>query len=122
MRYSDAGNIQRVGVRWIRAAFFAAMIAIFSVAAATVSAHEEHGTTFNAPGATIYYEVFGSGNGTPLFVANGGPGFDHFYMHVSDAWDTLGQNRNVVMWDQARNGEIGAAEGRANVHAGRSNQ
>src|SRR6185437_11107866 len=37
------------------------------------AAHDEHGTTFNAQGATIYYEVFSSGSGTPLFVANGGP-------------------------------------------------
>jgi proline iminopeptidase len=71
------------------------------------SAHEEHGATFNAPGATIYYEVFGSGSGTPLFVANGGPGFDHNYLHVSDAWDTLGQSRKIVMWDQRGTGRSG---------------
>ncbi|MGH9865042.1 MAG: alpha/beta fold hydrolase, partial [Candidatus Acidiferrales bacterium] len=70
-------------------------------------AHDEHGTTFNAPGATIYYEVFGSGAGTPLFVANGGPGFDHNYLHVSDAWDTLAQSRRVVMWDQRGDGRSG---------------
>lgn len=72
-----------------------------------VAAHEEHGTTFNAPGATIYYEMFGSGSGTPLFVANGGPGFDHQYLHVSDAWDTLAQTRRIVMWDQRGTGRSG---------------
>lgn len=72
------------------------------------SAHVEHGTTFQAPdGVTIYYEVFGAGNETPLFVANGGPGFDHLYLHVSDAWDTLGQNRKIVMWDQRGTGRSG---------------
>jgi proline iminopeptidase len=71
------------------------------------SAHVEHGTTFHAPGATIYYEVFGSGSATPLFVANGGPGFDHQYLHVSDVWDTLGQNRQIVMWDQRGTGQSG---------------
>ena len=71
-------------------------------------AHDEHGTTFNAPsGATIYYEIFGSGDATPLFVANGGPGFDHQYLHVSDAWDTLAQNRKIVMWDQRGTGQSG---------------
>jgi proline iminopeptidase len=70
-------------------------------------AHDEHGTTFQAPGATIYYEVFGSGDATPLFVANGGPGFDHLYLHVSDSWDTLGQNRKIVMWDQRGTGHSG---------------
>jgi len=72
-----------------------------------VSAHEEHGTTFNAPGATIYYEMFGSGSGTPLFVANGGPGFDHQYLLVSDAWDTLAKSRKIVMWDQRGTGRSG---------------
>jgi proline iminopeptidase len=71
------------------------------------AAHEEHGTTFNAPGATIYYEMFGSGSGTPLFVANGGPGFDHQYLHVSDAWETLAQTRRIVMWDQRGTGRSG---------------
>jgi proline iminopeptidase len=71
------------------------------------AAHEERGTTFSAPGATIYYEVFGSGSGTPLFVANGGPGFDHQYLHVSDAWDTLAQTRRIVMWDQRGTGRSG---------------
>jgi proline iminopeptidase len=86
---------------------FAAFFAILFLVATSASAHDERGTTFQAPGATIYYEVFGSGAGTPLFVANGGPGFDHFYLHVSDAWDTLGQNRKIVMWDQRGTGKSG---------------
>lgn len=85
---------------------FASFFAIFLIAT-SASAHDEHGTTFQAPGATIYYEVFGGGPGAPLFVANGGPGFDHFYLHVSDAWDTLGQNRKIVMWDQRGTGKSG---------------
>lgn len=40
-------------------------------------------------------------------MANGGPGFDHFYLHVSDAWDTLGQKRKIVMWDQRGTGKSG---------------
>lgn len=83
-----------------------AVIAVL-VFACQAFAHVEHGTTFNAPGATIYYEVFGSGSATPLFVANGGPGFDHQYLHSSEAWDTLGQNRKIVMWDQRGTGQSG---------------
>lgn len=105
-------NVPRVDRR-CRAAIYmpAAMIAVMALALGVVpiraSAHDEHGTTFNAPGATIYYEVFGSGDATPLFVANGGPGFDHWYLHVSDAWDTLGQSRKIVMWDQRGTGHSG---------------
>ncbi|HEV2617043.1 MAG TPA: alpha/beta fold hydrolase [Candidatus Acidoferrales bacterium] len=85
----------------------ALVICCAAFVASAATAHDEHGTTFNAPGATIYYEVFGSGGGTPLFVANGGPGFDHNYLHVSDAWDTLAQSRRVVMWDQRGDGRSG---------------
>jgi proline iminopeptidase len=68
------------------------------------AAGPEAGKLFAAPGATIYYEVRGGGSGTPLFVANGGPGFDHMYLHVSDVWDELAKGRPVVFWDQRGNG------------------
>jgi proline iminopeptidase len=67
-------------------------------------AREESGKTFETPSATIYYEVLGSGAGTPLVLVNGGPGFDHTYLHVSQAWDTLGKKRRVVMYDQRGTG------------------
>jgi hypothetical protein len=35
--------------------------------------------------------VTGAGSGTPLVVVNGGPGFDHTYLHIATAWDTLGK-------------------------------
>jgi proline iminopeptidase len=69
---------------------------------------EEKGNTFQAPGATIYYEVRGGGAGMPLFLANGGPGFDHAYLHVSDVWDRIAESRPVVFWDQRGNGRSGA--------------
>jgi len=111
MRYGRGVGL--AGERGMRkhglASFPALAVAVFvSLAFAwQASAHVEHGTTFNAPGATIYYEVFGSGSATPLFVANGGPGFDHQYLHTSEAWDTLGQNRKIVMWDQRGTGQSG---------------
>jgi proline iminopeptidase len=59
------------------------------------------------PGVTIYYEVRGQGTGTPLIIANGGPGFDHAYLHCSDAWDRLAAGRKVVFYDQRGNGRSG---------------
>ena len=85
----------------------AALIICCTALVVPAAAHEEDGTTFTAPGATIYYEMFGSGSSTPPFVANGGPGFDHQYLHVSDAWDTLAQTRRIIMWDQRGTGRSG---------------
>lgn len=62
------------------------------------------GQTFQANGVSIYYEVIGSGSGTPLIVANGGPEFDHTYLHLSDVWETFGKTRKVVLYDQRGTG------------------
>ncbi|HKQ97974.1 MAG TPA: alpha/beta fold hydrolase [Candidatus Polarisedimenticolia bacterium] len=68
----------------------------------------ETGTTFQpTSGVTLWYEVRGSGTGTPLVIANGGPGFDHAYLHCSDAWDRLAKGRKVVYYDQRGNGRSG---------------
>jgi proline iminopeptidase len=69
----------------------------------------ESGTLVKAPGATLWVEVRGAGaaGGTgaaPLLVVNGGPGFAHDYLHVSDAWDALARNRRVALYDQRGNG------------------
>jgi proline iminopeptidase len=83
------------------------LASLFLAAALCVSAspqHEENGQTFDAPGGKIYYEVTGSGSGTPLIVVNGGPGFDHTYLHISTAWDALGKNRHIIFYDQRGDG------------------
>ncbi len=67
-------------------------------------AHEERGQTFETPDATLYYEVTGSGAAPPLVIVNGGPGFDHTYLHLSTAWDAEGARRPVVFYDQRGNG------------------
>ncbi len=86
-----------------------AVIALLGIALALpLRAAEETGKTFAAPGATLYYEVRGGGPGTPLFLANGGPGFDHLYLHSSDVWDRIAESRPVVFWDQRGNGRSGA--------------
>ncbi len=68
------------------------------------AAHEENGKTFDGPGGKIYYEIFGTGTGTPLVMVNGGPGFDHLYFHTSSAWEKLAENRRIMFYDQRGNG------------------
>ncbi len=86
------------------AATFLVSLAVTSTSAAADPA--EHGTLVKAPGATLYVEVRGAGRADgpstplPLVVVNGGPGFDHSYLHVSDAWDRLARSRPVVFYDQ----------------------
>jgi len=70
----------------------------------TRAATSENGQTFDGPSGKIYYEVTGSGSGTPLIVVNGGPGFDHTYLHIASAWDTLGKSRRVIFYDQRGDG------------------
>lgn len=75
------------------------------ISAAALSAADSHaGQTFKTGEVTLYYEVLGDAGGTPLFVANGGPGFDHTYLHLSDAWDRIAKTRKVVLYDQRGNG------------------
>jgi proline iminopeptidase len=77
--------------------------------AALPGATDTHsGETFKSGNVTLYYEVLGDASGTPLFVANGGPGFDHTYLHLSDAWDRIAKSRKVVMYDQRGNGRSSA--------------
>ena len=64
----------------------------------------EPGQVFQTKEVSLYFEVIGSGNSTPLVIANGGPGFDHTYLRISDAWDRIAQNRRVVFYDQRGNG------------------
>jgi proline iminopeptidase len=78
------------------------------VALAKPAAPSGPGKTFQAPGATIWYEVRGSAAGRPLIMVNGGPGFDHNYVLCSDAWDAIAKKRRVVFYDQRGNGRSGA--------------
>ena len=45
-----------------------------------------------------------------LLLLHGGPGFDHAYMHCSDAWDRLAAKRMVVFYDQRGNGRSGITD------------
>ena len=67
-----------------------------------LAAATETGQTFDGPGGKIYYEVIGTG--TPLILINGGPGFDHTYLHITTAWDALAKTHRVIFYDQRGNG------------------
>ncbi len=84
-------------------------LAIGCLGAMYLRAADSHaGRTFTTSSGTLYCETLGSAEGTPLVVANGGPGFDHTYMHLSDVWDRIAKNRRVVMYDQRGVGKSSA--------------
>jgi len=85
-----------------------AMVLCFLSSKSLAAGNSENGKVFQGTGANIYYEVIGSGKGTPLVLANGGPGFDHMYFHVTDAWNEIAKTRPVVFYDQRGNGRSGA--------------
>jgi proline iminopeptidase len=67
--------------------------------------HPEHtGEELAVGDVTLYYEVHGVSSGVPLFVVNGGPGFDHSYLEVSAVWSELARRRPVIFYDQRGNG------------------
>lgn len=86
----------------IRLATILGLTATILLAAGSLPARAD---TFDTQGVTIWYEVRGSGPGTPLVVANGGPGFDHSYLLCGDVWDRLAKSRKVVFYDQRGNGK-----------------
>jgi proline iminopeptidase len=85
-----------------------AALFFFSSLAPAWAAHEEKGQLFDGPGGKLYYEVTGGGNGTPLMLVNGGPGFDHTYFHTSTAWDAMAKTRRIIFYDQRGNGRSAA--------------
>ena len=87
-----------------RFSFFAGLLLLGALSLAAAPSHEENGQTFDGPAGKIYYEVLGSGSGTPLLLVNGGPGFDHTYLHIAAAWDTLAKNRRIIFYDQRGDG------------------
>jgi proline iminopeptidase len=82
----------------------AVVLALAVAAPGKAAPPAESGRTFQAEGATIYFEALGPSAGTPLVVVNGGPGFDHSYLHVSNVWSELAKKRPVVLYDQRGTG------------------
>jgi len=72
-----------------------------ATAAATLPAGE---TMLRVPDGKIWYKRSGTGNGTPLILLHGGPGFNSFYPKPLEA---LGNDRPVVRYDQLGGGKSG---------------
>ena len=81
-----------------------AALAAVGLARGALAQVREAGQTFRAGPVTLYYEVRGARAGTPLVMVNGGPGFEHSYVHCSSAWDVIARRRPVVFYDQRGNG------------------
>src|SRR5258708_4817960 len=79
--------------------------------AALAAPPAETGKTFQTGEVTLYYEVLGAAAPSKvlLVVANGGPGFDHSYLHISNVWGELAKERPVVLYDQRGTGRSTAA-------------
>jgi proline iminopeptidase len=54
------------------------------------------------PGGRIWYKVSGRGDGTPLILLHGGPGYSSFYLKTLER---LGDERPVVRYDQLGGGK-----------------
>jgi proline iminopeptidase len=58
------------------------------------------------PEVDLAYETYGAPTaGTPVIVANGGPGLSHIYMLQNDVWTRLSHNRQIVFYDQRGTGK-----------------
>ena len=68
---------------------------------ATPAAPTDQGDYCDAPGGRVWYRIIGTGSGTPLLVAHGGPGATHDYLLNHGR---LGDQRPVVFWDQLESG------------------
>ena len=53
-------------------------------------------------GGNIWYKVTGDGNGTPLVLLHGGPGYSSFYLKP---FEELGNTRQVIRYDQLGSGK-----------------
>jgi proline iminopeptidase len=87
-------------MRKIPAAFLACGLQAAALHAHGAAANRE----LKLPETTLHVEVLGTAAGRPLVLVNGGPGFDHAYLHACDVWTGLAAERPVVLYDQRGNG------------------
>jgi len=89
-------------MRVFNAILFAATLATGSSAFA--GAAESSGRIMPVQDGTLYYEMIGEGDQPPLVLLNGGPGFDHSYLHHTPVWDDLSLKHRIVFFDQRGTG------------------
>lgn len=51
----------------------------------------------SVPGGKVWYQIMGDGNGVPLLVLHGGPGYPHDYL---EPLGSLSDKRQVIFYDQ----------------------
>lgn len=74
------------------------------------------GRSFESAGTVIHFEVIGEGARSPIIVINGGPGFNHTYLHLAGVWEELAHGRPVVFYDQRGTGRSqGLSQGRTST-------
>ncbi len=71
-------------------------IALLFLTACSTQLKPEEGY-IQVAGGRIWYKIVGTGNGVPLMVLHGGPGFTHDYL---DPLSALGTDRPVIFYDQ----------------------
>ena len=59
------------------------------------------------PGGKIWYKITGTGQGLPVVLLHGGPGFSSFYLKP---FDDLGNDRQVIRYDQLGGGKSDRTE------------
>lgn len=80
-----------------------ALACLVATSCAHGNVHEQSGFV-DVPGGPVWYEIMGSGSGTPLVVLHGGPGGTSCGLQVLRP---LGQDRPVVRYDQLGSGRSG---------------
>lgn len=88
-------------MRTIEWPLLAGMIFLSSPAPA---AADEGGRMAPVQAGSLYYEETGRGDQAPLVLVNGGPGFDHSYLHDTPVWNDLSRNHRIVFFDQRGTG------------------
>ena len=77
----------------------ASAVPVASSSAATLPAGEQ---MLAVPDGKIWYKKSGSGNGTPVILVHGGPGFSSYYLK---SLESVGSDRPVIRYDQLGGGK-----------------
>lgn len=89
----------------MRSICFAVILGCVCMSPIRAAAQSEDMRTADVPRGVVAFHVLGRGSETPLLLINGGPGFDHRYLHWAPVWDRLAMGRPIVFFDQPGTGQ-----------------